>query len=81
MPGLVNYAAAPRSVELREVPTPQIGDKDVLLKVEAVSVCGSDLHQWLGGISWKVLCHSCHEFLALLSGGREVTVSAKSGGQ
>jgi L-iditol 2-dehydrogenase len=64
MPAVVNYAAAPRSVELRAVPVPEIGDQDVLLRVEAVSVCGSDLHQWLGGVSWKVN-HPCvlgHEF-------------------
>ncbi|MBM3833601.1 MAG: zinc-binding dehydrogenase [Verrucomicrobia bacterium] len=64
MPGLVNYALAPRSVELREVKVPTIGPKDILLKVEAVSICGSDLHQWLGGISWKVNypCILGHEF-------------------
>lgn len=64
MPGIVNYAAAPRSVELREVRVPQIGKNDVLLKVEAASICGSDLHQWLGGISWKVNypCILGHEF-------------------
>lgn len=54
MPALVNFAAAPRSVELREVARPEIGPHDVLLQVRAVSVCGSDLHQWLGGASWKV---------------------------
>ncbi len=54
MPALVNFAAAPHSVELREVACPDIGPRDVLLQVQAVSVCGSDLHQWLGGASWKV---------------------------
>jgi len=64
MPAVVNYAEAPRSVELREVPIPTIGERDVLLKTEAVSVCGSDLHQWLGGISWTVNypCILGHEF-------------------
>ncbi len=64
MPGLVNFAAAPHSVELREVRTPTIGDQDVLLQVAAVSICGSDLHQWLGSISWKVNypCILGHEF-------------------
>ena len=64
MPAIVNFAEAPHSVELREVPVPEIGDEDVLLKVDAVSVCGSDLHQWLGGISWKVNypCILGHEF-------------------
>jgi alcohol dehydrogenase/L-iditol 2-dehydrogenase len=48
----------------------------VLLKVEAVSVCGSDLHQWLGGISWKVNypCILGHEFCGtIVQAGREVT--------
>ena len=64
MPGVVNYAAEPHSVELRDVPIPEIGPTDVLLQVEAVSICGSDLHQWLGGISWNVNypCILGHEF-------------------
>jgi L-iditol 2-dehydrogenase len=64
MPAVVNYALESRSVELREVAVPEIGEEDVLLQVKAVSVCGSDLHQWLGGISWKVNypCILGHEF-------------------
>ncbi|MDB6154037.1 MAG: Threonine dehydrogenase and related Zn-dependent dehydrogenase [Chthoniobacteraceae bacterium] len=54
MQSVVNYAAAPGSVELREVVIPEIGDDDVLLAVEAVGVCGSDLHQFSGTHSWKV---------------------------
>lgn len=54
MLGLVNYAKEPGSVELREVPVPGIGDEDVLLKVEAVGICGSDLHQYAGKQSWTV---------------------------
>ena len=42
MPGLVNYAPEHGSVELREVSVPEIGEQDVLLKVQAVSICGSD---------------------------------------
>ncbi len=33
MPALVNFAAAPHSVELREVAAPEIGPRDVLLQV------------------------------------------------
>jgi alcohol dehydrogenase/L-iditol 2-dehydrogenase len=71
MPAVVNYGAAPDSVELREVPVPKIGENDVLLRVEAVSVCGSDLHQWLGGISWKVNypCVLGHEFAGIVEEG------------
>jgi alcohol dehydrogenase/L-iditol 2-dehydrogenase len=64
MPAVVNYASAPLSVELREVPQPEIGPRDVLLAVGAVSVCGSDLHQWRGSHSWPVNypCILGHEF-------------------
>ncbi len=41
-------------MELREVPIPDIGEEDVLFKVQAVGICGSDLHQYAGKQSWKV---------------------------
>src|SRR5450755_1773149 len=64
MPGLVNYAPVPLSVEMREVPIPEIGEREVLLRVGAVSVCGSDLHQWRGSHGWHVNypCILGHEF-------------------
>lgn len=64
MPALVNYSSEPRAVELREVPVPEIGEDDVLLAVESVSICGSDLHQWLGQNGWHVNypCTLGHEF-------------------
>jgi L-iditol 2-dehydrogenase len=64
MPALVNYASAPLSVELRELAIPEIGPQEVLLRVGAVSVCGSDLHQWRGSHSWPVNypCILGHEF-------------------
>ena len=54
MIGLVNYAKEPHAVELRELPVPGIGEDDVLFKVEAVGICGSDLHQYIGKQSWPV---------------------------
>ena len=54
MPGVVNYGPGPLSVEMRDVPVPEIGEEDVLLEVRAVGVCGSDLHQYHGMQSWKV---------------------------
>ncbi|MDQ2712515.1 MAG: zinc-binding dehydrogenase [Acidobacteriota bacterium] len=64
MSGLVNYGREPLSVEVRDVPVPEIGLNDVLLRVGAVSVCGSDLHQWRGSHSWPVNypCILGHEF-------------------
>lgn len=53
-PAVVNYAPEKGSVEIREVPRPQIGGDQVLLEVANVGVCGSDLHQWTGDHSWPV---------------------------
>jgi L-iditol 2-dehydrogenase len=51
---VVQYALAPLAVELRDVAVPDIGDDDVLLRVGAVSVCGSDVHQGHNTQSWPV---------------------------
>ena len=54
IPGVVNYSEVKGSVELREIELPKIGGNDVLLQVENVGVCGSDLHQWTSDHSWEV---------------------------
>lgn len=51
---VVNFAPTRGSVELRDLPTPEIGPDDVLLEVANVGVCGSDLHQWTADHSWPV---------------------------
>jgi L-iditol 2-dehydrogenase len=51
---VVQYGLEPLEVELREVPVPEIGESDVLLQVGAVSVCGSDVHQFHATHSWPV---------------------------
>ena len=51
---VVNYAEKKYSVEIREIPIPEIGEEDILLEVENVGVCGSDLHQWTSDHSWPV---------------------------
>lgn len=51
---VVNFAPTRGSVELRDIPTPEIGPDDVLLEVANVGVCGSDLHQWTADHSWPV---------------------------
>jgi L-iditol 2-dehydrogenase len=37
------------SVSLKEVPTPSVGPKQVLVEIAAVGVCGSDVHYYLDG--------------------------------
>ena len=51
---VVNYAPVKHSVELREIPRAVPGDDEVLLEVQAVGVCGSDLHMWTAQHSWQV---------------------------
>lgn len=54
MPAVVHYELAPGRCELRRLPVPEIGPEDVLLRVAAVGVCGSDVHQYHNTHSWRV---------------------------
>ena len=74
--GVVQFALEPLAVELREVTVPEIGDTDVLLRVGAVSVCGSDVHQAYNTHSWPVNVPVIlgHEFAGTVAkAGRAVT--------
>lgn len=51
---VVNYAAEPYSVGLMEIPVATINDDQVLMEVQSVGVCGSDLHMWTAQQSWTV---------------------------
>jgi len=51
MAAVVQYDLKPGSVEVREMAIPEIGEEEVLLQVGAVSVCGSDVHQYHGSQS------------------------------
>jgi len=42
------FLTRPGRGEFREVPPPRVGPEDVLLRVEAVGLCGSDLNTWRG---------------------------------
>src|SRR5512137_1006432 len=37
------FVVAPRKYEIREIPTPQITDGEMLVKIEACGVCSSDM--------------------------------------
>jgi 2-desacetyl-2-hydroxyethyl bacteriochlorophyllide A dehydrogenase len=41
---------APRTLELRELPLPEIGPDDALLQVEACGICGTDYEQYEGAL-------------------------------
>jgi len=48
MRALVKTAPGDGHLELRDVPIPEIGDDDVLMKVTYCGICGSDLHMETG---------------------------------
>ena len=43
MKALVKYGYGKGETELREVPVPEIGDEDILIRVKAAGICGSDI--------------------------------------
>jgi L-iditol 2-dehydrogenase len=52
MPAVVHFALRRGGVELREVPVPRPAENEVLLRVAAVGVCGSDVHSYNNSQSW-----------------------------
>ena len=48
---------APRTLELRELPLPEIGPDDALLQVEACGICGSDYEQYEGALPVRLPRH------------------------
>ncbi|MDQ6693173.1 MAG: zinc-binding dehydrogenase [Chloroflexota bacterium] len=54
MEALVKYANEPGAVELRDIPEPEIGPDDALLKVCAVGICGSDLEMYHHQVGFEV---------------------------
>jgi len=48
MRALVKTAPGRGNLELRDVPVPDIGDEDILMKVTHCGICGSDLHRESG---------------------------------
>src|SRR5699024_10378223 len=45
---LQQVMTAPGAIEFRQVPTPQPGPGQVLVKIEKIGVCGSDIHVYHG---------------------------------
>jgi L-iditol 2-dehydrogenase len=73
---VVNFGPEKFSVELRVIPRATIRDDEVLLEVQAVGVCGSDLHMWTAQQSWpmKYPVVLGHEFCGVIREvGRSVT--------
>ena len=69
MKAVVKYAYEDRAVEVRDVAEPVMSPDQVLLKVQAVGVCGSDVHMWREHQSWKINLPLVlgHEFSAVVA--------------
>ena len=39
----------PKDIRLEEIPVPEINDDEILLKVDAAAVCGTDVRMWQNG--------------------------------
>ncbi len=35
-----------KQIEIKEFPIPQVGDDEILVKVEGCGICGTDVHEW-----------------------------------
>ncbi len=57
---------APRVLEPRELPLPEIGDDDALLRVEACGICGSDYEQFEGLLRTPLPVIPGHEPLGVI---------------
>jgi threonine dehydrogenase-like Zn-dependent dehydrogenase len=57
---------APRKIEPRELPLPEIGHDDALLRVEACGICGSDYEQFEGVLRTPVPVVPGHEPLGII---------------
>ncbi|PZO65901.1 MAG: dehydrogenase [Paracoccus denitrificans] len=66
---------APRRFELREVPVPEIGPRDALIRVTRTGICGTDIHIWNGHYAAESLpMVPGHEFSGTVAAvGAEVT--------
>lgn len=57
---------APRRLEARELPLPEIGNDAALLRVEACGICGSDVEQYEGALRTPMPVIPGHEPLGII---------------
>ena len=67
---------APHALEFRDAADPLVSEGDVLIKVDSVGICGSDMHAFLGhdGRRPAPLILG-HEVAGVTADGRRVTVN------
>lgn len=69
MQALVKFGHQDGDIEIRDIPKPTTGSDQVMIRVKAVGVCGSDIHLWHENQSWaiKLPLVMGHEFSGVVS--------------
>ena len=74
MKALVRKSLEAEQFLFEDVPMPEMKSNEVLIRVKAVGVCGTDYHMWTGGVITKVPLTIGHEFCGVIEEiGDEVT--------
>jgi threonine dehydrogenase-like Zn-dependent dehydrogenase len=63
---LAMVQTAPRKLEPRELPLPEIDDQTALLRIEACGICGSDVEQYHGALRTPMPAIPGHEPLGVI---------------
>jgi len=75
MKAVFRYGQEKGSIEIRDMPIPEIGDGDVLMKVKSAGLCGSDINSYMGRTHLHLPVIMGHEFAGEVAAvGRRVTV-------
>jgi len=66
MKALIRTGLEPKQFSYKEVPVPRINEKQALVRVKAVGVCGTDYHMWTGSIVTDTPIIVGHEFCGIV---------------
>jgi len=64
------FCTGPQSIDLRDVPSPQVTRDAFVVQVHACGICGSDLHCYRGGAPPPPVCLG-HEICGLVTAGSD----------
>ena len=63
----VAMLVGPKKIEIQEVPLPELGEDDILIKVEGAGICGTDVHFHRGTLAIQGPTIIGHEFVGKLT--------------
>jgi threonine dehydrogenase-like Zn-dependent dehydrogenase len=72
------FCSGPREIEVRELPWPEPSDDQVVVRVRACGICGSDLHFYLGHFPPPASCTG-HELAGEVAAVGRATRNVREG--